>query len=107
MRPCIGKLPAGYVLPSGVTYGAQMFSKPQVKNRPPIMERCASSPLVSNWLRPFRPGLDRKVRFSPRYSNWQTSRARSAMDTKRSGPFFTSMALRPWARPSWYSIGRV
>ncbi|MFR9115036.1 MAG: hypothetical protein ACLVI6_09395 [Bifidobacterium bifidum] len=42
----------------------------------------------------------RSTRFSPRYSNWQTSRARSAMDTKRNGPFFTSMALRPWARPS-------
>ena len=77
-----------------------MFSNPQVKNMPPMMLRTTSSLRVSKGLRPFRPGLDRKPRLTPRYSNSLTSRALSSIATNLTSPFLTSMARIPAARPS-------
>ena len=90
----------GYSRPWGSRQGAPMFSKPQVKNSPPMMDRCASRPWVSKGLRPLRPGLEVKVRFCPRYSSRATSSALSAMAVKHRGPFFTSIVRMPAARPS-------
>ena len=116
MRPCIGKLPAGYLPPSGVTYGAQMFSSVVV-----VTDRLSLDQNIKKTISQLSKVtgqvvmIGRDERGNAVSDGSKSSQLVEALRqkreivvvTKRSGPFFTSMALRPWARPSWYSIGRV